>query len=456
MSDKLSTYAILLAGGSGSRLWPVSRQLYPKQLVKFTGNYSLVQNTVKRLEGIVPYDKVRVVCGDEHLQETHRHLAELGLDSEKIIISEPCGRNTAPAVLLAIMQIVRNNEDAILLVFPADHVVKHTQAFRSALHAAIRLAENGHIVTFGIKPDYPETGYGYIEGGAEVSENALDVKRFVEKPDRSTAEAYLKAGNFFWNSGMFAFKASIALKEFEVHASDLYQMMAALYTTNHNITDEQYRRLPDISIDYAIMEKTEKLVVWPSDFGWSDIGTWKALYDFLPKDRHGNVIDGDVVTHDTQNCFIMGRDRLIAANTLENVVLVETPDAVFASPMEKSRDVKSIVEKLKTEGRPEYRMHNQVFHAWGSAALIEEQAGYRVRRLVVYPEATLTIAMQAHQIMHVTVVQGNATVKHDNHETPCPQGTSLEVRGHQSVEMTNTHTEPLYLIEIMIDQKGKE
>ena len=455
MPDGIDTYAILLAGGSGSRLWPVSRQLYPKQLVKFTGNYSLVQNTVRRLEGVVPYEKVRVVCGDEHLQETRRHLAELGLAGEKTIISEPCGRNTAPAVLLAVMQIVQKNEDAILLVFPADHVVKDTQAFRSALQAAIRLAEKGHIVTFGIKPDYPETGYGYIEGGGVVSEEALDVKRFVEKPDLLTAEAYVEAGNFFWNSGMFAFRASVVLDEFKTHAGDLYQMMAALHTANHNITAEQYRHLPDISIDYAIMEKTDKIVVWPSDFGWSDIGTWKALYDFLPKDSQGNVIDGDVVTHATQNCFIMGRDRLIATNTLENMVLVETPDAVFASPMEDSRDVKSIVEKLKTKGRPEYRKHNQVYHAWGSASLIEEQAGYRVRRLVVYPDATLTIALPAHQMKKITVVQGVARVAEKNLEKRRRQGSSFDVGANQSVDITNTHTEPLYLIEIKIDQKER-
>ena len=446
------TYAILLAGGSGSRLWPVSRQLYPKQLVKFTGNYSLVQNTIRRLEGVVAHDKIRVVCGEEHFQETHRHLAELGIKRQDSIIVEPCGRNTAPAILLSVMQISEQNEDAVLLVFPADHVVKDTAAFRSVLQAAIPLAEKGHIVTFGIKPDYPETGYGYIEGGIAVSENALGVVRFVEKPDRTTAQGYVEAGNFYWNSGMFVFKASVILEAFELHANDLYQAMKAIRTSGRKMTIEQYKGLPSISIDYAIMERTDKIVVWPSEFGWSDIGTWKALYDFLPKDGQGNVIDGDVVAHETRDCFLMGRDRLIATNKVENMVLVETPDAVFASPMNSSRDVKSIVEKLKAEGRPEYRKHNEVHLPWGSATLIEERAGYRVRRLIVYPGAALKIEMHTNQIKKMTVVQGSAALMRDNQETLYPQSTAFDVQAGQSVVVSNNQTEPLYLIEIKIDQ----
>ncbi len=446
----IKTYAVLLAGGSGSRLWPVSRQLYPKQLVKFTGNYSLLQNTVKRLDGFVAPDKVRIVCGQEHLAETERHMAELGLVNPECIICEPCGRNTAPAILLAVMKIRQIADDAILLIFPADHVVKDLVQFRNVLQAAIRLAQQGHIVTFGIEPDYPETGYGYIEGGAEVSNNALQVKRFVEKPDQTTAQLYLSAGNFFWNSGMFAFRASVLIKEFKTHANDLFQMMNAMLAEGRETTANEYQRLPNISIDYAIMEKTDKIVVLPSAFGWSDIGTWKALYDFLPKDQNHNVLDGDIVTHDTRNCFIMGRDRLIAANALENLVLVETPDAVFVSSKEKSRDVKSIVEQLKQKGRSEYRKHNIAYHAWGSTMLLEEQAGYRVQRMVIYPGATLTLKAQEGRQKHITIVQGSAYVTQNGLAETYPPMSGLDVLPEHPTDITNIQTEPLYTIEITV------
>jgi len=451
-STSIETYAVLLAGGSGSRLWPVSRQLYPKQLVKFTGNYSLLQNTVKRLEGFVAPEKVRIVCGQEHLAETARHMAELGLVNPESIICEPCGRNTAPAILLAALKIRKIVDDAVLLVFPADHVVKDLVRFRSVLQAAIRLAQQGHIVTFGIEPDYPETGYGYIEGGEEVSNGALQVKRFVEKPDLTTAETYLAAGNFFWNSGMFAFRASVLLEEFKTHANDLFLTMNAILADGRDFTANEYERLPNISIDYAIMEKTDKIVVLPSGFGWSDIGTWKALYDFLPKDHDHNVLDGDVVAHDTRNCFIMGRERLIAANAVENMVLVETPDAVFVSAIDKSRDVKAIVEQLKQKGRSEYRKHNTIYHAWGSTTLLEEQAAYRVRRLLIYPEATLTITVQAGQKKKIDIVQGIAAVTQDGQAETCPQTAGFDILPEHSADVTNEQTEPLYMIEITVGE----
>ncbi len=451
-SASIDTYAVLLAGGSGSRLWPVSRQLYPKQLVKFTGNHSLLQNTVKRLEGVVAPERVRIVCGQVHLSETERHMAELGLANPASILCEPCGRNTAPAILLAVMQICQSAADAVLLVFPADHVVKDLAQFHKALQAAIRLAQQGKIVTFGIRPGYPETGYGYIEGGFEVSKSALHVKRFVEKPDRTTAEAYLAAGNFFWNSGMFAFKASVVLKEFEIHANDLYTMMQALPANGQAITADQYQRLPDISIDYAIMEKTDKIVVLPSAFGWSDIGTWKALYDFLPKDQNGNVLDGDIVTHETRNCFIMGRERLIATNALEKMVLVETPDAVFASEMENSRDVKSIVEQLKQKGRSEYRKHNVVNHAWGSTTLIEEQAGYRLRRLVIYPGSTLELTAQTNQTKKLVIVQGTAVVTQGGQKETHPQTSGFDILPEHSAKVANLQTEPVKLVDITVTE----
>jgi mannose-1-phosphate guanylyltransferase len=444
-------YAVLLAGGSGSRLWPVSRQLYPKQLVKFTGNYSLVQNTIKRLAGVVDPAKVRIVCGQEHFDETARHMAELGLVGREVIICEPCGRNTAPAVLLAILKIRQAVPDAVLLVFPADHVIEDTRKFHDQLQVAIGLACKGHIVTFGIRPSYPETGYGYIEGAHEASDGALYVKRFVEKPDQATAQAYLTAGNFFWNSGMFAFGTDVVLKEFETHATALYQSMRALIDEKDLPDAEGYRALPNISIDCAIMEKTDKIVVLPSAFGWSDIGSWKALYDFLPKDENDNVIDGDVIANDTRRCFVMGRERLIATHALRDLVVVETPDAVFVSDLNSSRDVKGIVEQLKQSGRSEYNRHNTTYHVWGSATLLEEQGAYRVRCLTVYPGASLEVEADPGGIAkHVTMVQGSARVTINAKVRTYPQGSHLAIAPEQAVTVSNVQTDTLHLIEITV------
>nr|MBL0702140.1 mannose-1-phosphate guanylyltransferase/mannose-6-phosphate isomerase [Desulfobacterales bacterium] len=344
-SRRISTYAILLAGGTGTRLWPVSRELHPKQLVKFTGEDSLIQSTIKRLVPALNKEKIRIVCGREHDHEIARQMDETGINSDGKIISEPCGRNTAPAILLAAFNILATEDDAVLLIFPADHVIKDLKEFHNKIKSAVQLAEEGYIVTFGITPHYPETGYGYIEGSKShtLHDDALPIKRFVEKPDKVTAEKYLKAGNFFWNSGMFAFKASRIIEEFKIHQPDLLQTMEEIFHKNKPVTKIDYERLENISIDYAIMEKTNMGVVLPSDFGWSDIGSWKSLYDFLEKDHNDNVINGDVIERNTENCFIMSHERLIAATNLKNIAVIETSDSIFVSSLDSSRDVKAIV-----------------------------------------------------------------------------------------------------------------
>ena len=396
-------YAILLAGGTGTRLWPVSRQLFPKQLVKFIGDDSLVQSTIKRLSPVLDADGVRIVCGEQHFHEIARHMQDIGLQADGKIICEPSGRNTAPAILLAVLNALNTDREAVLCVFPADHVIGEIERFHERLKAAIRLADQGHIVTFGITPHYPETGYGYVEGGRELTDGALAIKRFVEKPDKKTAQQYIAAGNFFWNSGMFAFKAAVILEEFRIHQPDLLKKMQAIFDGTNAIAKADYDQLPDLSIDYAIMEKTARGVVLPSDFGWSDIGSWKSLYDFLPQDDDLNVIDGDVITNDTRGCFILGRDRLIATNHLENMVIVETPDSIFVSDIERSRDVKSIVTQLKARGRKEYHQHRTIHFPWGSRTLLEQKEGYTVYRLLVYPSSSLQAEVAAGDCMHLIV-----------------------------------------------------
>ncbi len=448
LADK--TYAILLAGGTGTRLWPVSRQLYPKQLVKFIGDDSLVQSTLKRLSPVLDADCVRIVCGQQHFHETARHMHDIGLQADGKIICEPSGRNTAPAILLAVLDVLNSVPDAVLCVFPADHVIGDIESFHERLKAAIRLADQGYIVAFGITPHYPETGYGYVEGGREIAEGALKINRFVEKPDKKTAQGYIAAGNFFWNSGMFAFKASVILEEFGTYQPDLLAKMNSIFDGTNPIALADYDQLPDISIDYAIMEKTDRGVVLPSDFGWSDIGSWKSLYDFLPQDGDSNVIDGDVITNDTRGCFILGRDRLIATNHLENMVIVETPDSIFVSDIHHSRDVKSIVARLKAKGRKEYHQHRTIHFPWGSRTLLEQKDSHTVFRLRVYPSSTLQTEVAAGACMHLMAVKGSAGIDVHGKKQSLKQGKALTVSTPGIVRIENDSETPIHLIQVQL------
>jgi mannose-1-phosphate guanylyltransferase/mannose-6-phosphate isomerase len=443
-------YAILLAGGTGTRLWPVSRELYPKQLVKFIGNDSLVQSTIKRLDPLLDLQKVRVVCGEQHYHEIARHIDDIGLASEGKIIREPSGRNTAPALLLAAFHIHHAAADGIMCVFPADHVIGNIESFHERLGVAIDLADRGHIVTFGIKPNYPETGYGYIEAGDGVADRALSVKRFVEKPDRSTAEQYIKAGNFFWNSGMFAFKASVLLEEFKTYQPKMLATMEACFSADQPLAGKDYDRLENISIDYAIMEKTDRCVVVPSDFGWSDIGSWKSLYDFLEKDDENNVIEGDVIAQDTRNCFIQGHDRLIATNRLRDMVVVETPDSIFVSDIEHSRDVKSIVTELKDRGRKEYQQHRTIYHRWGISKLLEQRDNYMAVELRVYPESKLQLPEGENRIQHLFVVEGEVRISDDSHNRTVSSGASFTNMAEGLVKIENKSQKEVFLIQVAL------
>jgi len=446
----MKIYPVLLAGGTGSRLWPISRELYPKQLVNLVGADSLVQSTIKRLLPELDAAHVRIVCGEEHFYEIARHLEEINVPAAGKIISEPCGRNTAPAILLATLNILKKEKDAILLIFPSDHVIRHADQFRERLKKAVALAKKNYIVTFGIKPDAPETGYGYIEGAKAVDGDALAVKRFVEKPDEKTAARYLKAGNFFWNSGMFAFKASVMLSEFRTYEPALLKKMQKIVSAGPKIPAAQYCELPDISIDYAIMEKTKKGAVLPSDFGWSDIGSWKSLYDFLPKGDFNNVVEGDVILQETRNCFIRSDNRLIVANDLDNIVIVETPDTVFVSDLHKSKNVKSIVNDLKEQGRKECKSHVKVYRPWGTYTILEENGNTKIKRIVVYPGAKLSMQMHHHRSEHWIVVKGTAKIVNGDQVIFLEENQSTYVAKTTRHRLENPGKVPLHLIEVQI------
>ncbi len=443
-------YSILLAGGTGSRLWPVSRELFPKQLVNLAGDDSLIQNTIKRLSPVLNTENVKIVCGEDHFFEVSRHLEDIGLSAEGKVIAEPCGRNTAPAILLAILNILKKEKDAVILVFPSDHVISDVEGFHKSLEQAVALAESNHIVTFGIKPDYAETGYGYIEGGRKIKGGAHAIKRFVEKPDQKTADKYLKAGNFFWNSGMFAFKASVMAGEFKAFEPELFKNLKKLVSKKGEITVEEYSKLPDNSIDYAIMEKTKKGIVLPSDFGWSDIGSWKSLYDFLPKSDGNNVFEGDVMHQNTRNCFIRGEERLIVANELENIVIVETPDTVFVSDMENSKNVKAIVTELKKQGRKEYKSHTTVYRPWGTYTILEENGNTKIKRIVVYPNTKLSLQMHHHRSEHWIVVKGTAKIVNGDQVIFLEENQSTYVPKTARHRLENPGKVPLHIIEVQI------
>lgn len=460
--DKLcainNAYSVLLAGGSGTRLWPVSRDLHPKQLVKFMGENSLIQNTINRLSPVLSKDLLKVVCGVEHYHEMARHLEWIGVEPQGRVLYEPCGRNTAPAILFAVMDIIKTENDPVIFVFPADHIIKDKSRFHKKVQDAAFLAQSGYIVTFGIKPLYPETGYGYIEGGqgveAEDGESrALKIRAFVEKPNGEIAAGYIKAGNFFWNSGMFAFKASVIIEEFKKFQPDLYDKLAGFLLANETLTKIEYEQLPNISIDYAIMEKTDKGVVLPSDFGWSDIGSWKTIYDFSPKDDNRNVIEGNVVTNDTKNCFIMGGKRLIATNHIENIVVVETPDSVFVSDINNSRDVKAIVVKLKEDGRVEYRQHQTVFYSWGREILIEKQEETKTCRLVIYPGGLHETRVDPGTIVHVIVLDQSVDILTGESQERLKKGESLMIcqAGSFSINNSDEVNAAVMLVEINLD-----
>jgi len=446
--SEANVYSILLAGGAGTRLWPVSRELYPKQLVKFIGDDSLIQSTIKRLTAVLDKENVRIVCGQDHMHETARQMEEIGINPNGKIICEPCGRNTAPAILLAILLILQQEQDAVLCVFPADHVIRNVDTFHAKLKSAVKLAEMDYIVTFGIRPHYPETGYGYIEGAGKLPEQAHAVKRFVEKPDLKTAKYYLESGNFYWNSGMFAFKASVMVNELKNHHPELLAKMKQLDLTQDALSREEYEKVPNISIDYAIMEKTDKGAVLPSDFDWSDIGSWKSLYDFLPKDAAGNVIKGDVVAENTENCFIMGSERLVATNNLNNMVVVETPDAVFVSDMDSSREVKSIVTHLKQKDRSEYQRHKTAHHMWGTFNVLEQKKDFMVAKLIVYPGQNLNIKTDSATKARLFVLKGTGMAKIDNQIKKLNKGESVSISENQTAVLENPGTEPLNIIKV--------
>lgn len=443
---------IILAGGTGSRLWPLSRELYPKQVINLTGDLSLLQNTVQRMTALKDVLDPIIVVGEEHRFLTKTQIEALGCCPNFQILLESRGRNTAPAICGAAAFVAgKGRAQDVLLVLPADHLIRKPEPFALAVEQAVALAQEGRIVTFGIVPDHPETGYGYIARGPEHT-----VERFVEKPDLATANQYLASGQYFWNSGMFAFTAETLLEEMELHAPTIAEHMNN--AVEKGATDGVFFRFdpdsmdmcPSDSIDYAVMEKTQKASMVEAAIGWSDIGSWRAIWEVADKDQQGNATVGDVVLEDVHNSLIRSEHTLVASVGLKDTLVVETADAVLVAPMDRSQDVKRIVDRLKRDKRPEYHTHRTVYRPWGSYTTLELQDRFQIKRITVNPGARLSLQMHHHRHEHWVVVSGTAKIQNGDQEILLKENESTYIPSCTVHRLENPGVIPLELIEVQI------
>ena len=454
-----SVYPVILAGGSGTRFWPLSRHLFPKQLLRIIGKETLIQQTMHRVLSAVSADRVLISTNPAQADSIRVQLTEWKDALKDNFVLEPEGRNTAPAIGLVALELIRRNPDAIMLVVPADHVVKGQRAFDGAVALAADLAAQGYLVTFGIKPVRPETGYGYVRPNKKIrlgkkgKLRGHPVKQFVEKPNAKRAMQYLKSGDYFWNSGMFIWRAATILDEIRQHQPGLArgldrirQLLEAGAT--RAAVDEEYRKLTPISIDTGVMERSSKAAVVPVAFGWSDVGSWGSLDEVAPKNEAGNVVDGRVVDIDSTRSILYGDRRVVATIGLKDMVVVDTPDATLVCPKSRAQDVKKVVEILKQQGAPEHLEHLTVHRPWGSYTVLEEGPGYKVKRVTVKPGGRLSLQLHHQRSEHWVVISGTARVTRgdDVFDLPAGQSTGIPVETRHRIE--NPGQETLHVIEV--------
>ncbi|HLD68824.1 MAG TPA: mannose-1-phosphate guanylyltransferase/mannose-6-phosphate isomerase [Pseudomonas sp.] len=447
---------VILSGGSGSRLWPLSRKQFPKQFLALTGEHSLFQQTLQRLafEGM---QKPLIVCNSEHRFIVQEQLATLKLEVDGLLM-EPFGRNTAPAVAISAMKLLAEGRDELMLVLPADHVLKDQRAFQRVLALATIAAENGEMVLFGVPATRPETGYGYIRCDLQNRHGLPDgsnrVLQFVEKPDLQRASAFVESGDYFWNSGMFMFRASRFLEELKKHDPDIYDTcLLALERSQRDgditqIDADTFACCPDNSIDYAVMEKTEQACVVPLSAGWSDVGCWASLWDVQDKDANGNVLKGDVVMQDSKNCMVHGNGKLVTVLGMDNIVVVETKDALMIAPKDRVQEVKKLVKTLNEQGRQETLSHCEVFRPWGSYDSVDMGGRFQVKRISVKPGARLSLQMHHHRAEHWIVVSGTAEVTCNDKTFLLTENQSTYIPITAVHRLANPGKIPLEIIEV--------
>jgi mannose-1-phosphate guanylyltransferase / mannose-6-phosphate isomerase len=445
---------VILSGGSGTRLWPLSRKNLPKQFLPLAGDSTLFQQTVARAQTLPGAVSPIVVCSEDHRFLVAEQLQMLGVSDASILL-EPVARNTAPAIALAAMQALSRDPDATLLVLPADHLIGDTDSFSDAVRRALPLAADGWLVTFGIRPDAPETGFGYIRRGNPLNDSGYQVDAFVEKPDRATAESYLETGAYDWNSGMFLFRARRLLEELAQQAPSIHTGVATAFESAHadldfmRIDKEAFAQVPEDSIDYAVMERTRRAAVVPVSCEWSDIGSWAALWAASERDGNGNRLEGDVLALDSDNCFVRSTDRrMVALLGVHDLVVVDTPDAVLVAARDHAQDVKKLVDQLKAADRPEHMFHRKVYRPWGSYDSIDMGERFQVKRIVVKAGAALSLQKHHHRAEHWIVVSGTAEVTRNDEVFMLSENQSTYLPLGSVHRLRNIGQLPLELIEV--------
>jgi mannose-1-phosphate guanylyltransferase/mannose-6-phosphate isomerase len=443
---------IILSGGAGTRLWPVSRETYPKPFMRIGGGKSLLTQTHERALAVSDNTAPLIVTNRDYYFLSRDELADQQIKPQYLL--EPSGRNTAPAIALAALWAMQKGDDACLLVMPADHLIKDTPSFYTAVQHAEALAKDGFLVLFGVKPTAPETGFGYIETGDQVSRHANVVRRFVEKPDAVTAARYLAQGNYVWNSGMFCFKASTILEAFAAYNPALLETARGVWQRTRPEGDKMelpanFNELENISIDYAVMEKAKNIAVIPGVFDWSDIGAWSAVADASPGDAEGNTCsNSQTIIIDSRNTHIESKDRLVAIIGLDNLLVIDTPDALLVADKSKSQEVRQVVSRLKASGHDAHKIHRTVSRPWGTYTVLEEAPGFKIKRIVVKPGASLSLQMHHQRSEHWIVVSGNAEVVNGDQKISLEANQSTYIPAGNKHRLTNPGQSELALIEV--------
>jgi mannose-1-phosphate guanylyltransferase/mannose-6-phosphate isomerase len=444
---------VILSGGSGIRLWPLSRKQCPKQYLSLTGDNTMLQETILRLGGLDNLTGPIIICNADHRFLVAEQCQQIDIINP-VILLEPVGRNTAPAIAAAALHSLKQTDGAVLLVLSADHVIQDVDVFHQAINIACQQAQDGKLVTFGIVPTDANTGYGYIKMSKDNTDGAYKVEEFVEKPNLETAQIYLEQGNYLWNSGMFMFKAATLIDELTIHSPDIVKSVSDAVNNAKQDLDfirldkQDFESSPSDSIDYALMEKSNNVVVVPLDAQWNDIGSWSALHDIGIKDTNGNVIKGDVITQDTTNTYINASHHMVATIGVDNLIIVDTPDATFVATQDKAQEVKSIVESLQANGRDEGGIHRKVYRPWGWYDSIESGKHFQVKRLHVNPGAKLSLQMHHQRAEHWVVVSGVATAINGEEILTLKKGESTYIPLGVTHALENKTSEPLEIIEV--------